>query len=710
MNNRIGLDFETYGDVDLPKYGMDRYIAGKYFTPTLASTYHVDDNGTVHRNRFDFVQDYYESARTKLLEVIEGKQIVAHNAPFEQAVLKWMGRPLSHRRFIDSAVVARVAGAGSRLEQAAPQLLGIDKMEEGRALIKLFAIPGKLQEANGTDEFDPDIVSLYPQEWSLFGDYCDLDAELGYRIVHEWGWLYTDQEHEYAAITSDMNDVGWRVDLDTVHEMQRRYKENQRVALADFHDLYADGVSDPLNFNSFKQQKEFCLERGVKARSFDEDHVAKLLTAVTRKLEQGTLPYDKQMQLEEVKKFLLTKQILGGSSLSKLQKIIDLVGDGDRLRGQYLHVGAAATLRTSGKGVQMQNLKRLTTPADMSELDDPDAEWSNDELAVNLRQVFTASHPQGALIVGDFSSVESRGLAMAAGARWKVDAFFAGKDMYKVLAAKIDRCDYDDVTKARRQFGKVGELSCGYQAGAGAVQSFAAKMGTELTEAEAGQLVSDWRATNPEVEALWETLDQLLREVVVGGIPVATRIIGIGGYRIRFERMAPPPSLLDLHKDAVSVRMQLFTDIGEAILSRVFHGCYVRGRDVGYYKPAKNKTGAPWVNHYRHPKTGAVVYYKLYGGKLTGTLVQSMCREMFFHSLKVLTTDLYNYDNVQIVGQFHDEIVLDWQPPTPAQKVAGTYLTLDEAKAVLEKAMTDPGRVRGFPLAADIKHDYRYTK
>jgi hypothetical protein len=62
----------------------------------------------------------------------------------------------------------------------------------------------------------------------------------------------------------------------------------------------------------------------------------------------------------------------------------------------------------------------------MSELDDATVEWSNDELAVNLRQVFTARHPDGVLIVGDFSSVESRGLGYIAGAEWKMEAYHQG--------------------------------------------------------------------------------------------------------------------------------------------------------------------------------------------------------------------------------------------------------------------------------------------
>jgi hypothetical protein len=35
---------------------------------------------------------------------------------------------------------------------------------------------------------------------------------------------------------------------------------------------------------------------------------------------------------------------------------------------------------------------------------------------------------------------------------------------------------------------------------------------------------------------------------------------------------------------------------------------------------------------------------------------------------------------------------------------------LDIAKSVIERDMSNPGFAVGFPLAADIKDDYRYTK
>jgi hypothetical protein len=510
-----------------------------------------------------------------------------------------------------------------------------------------------------------------------------------------------------------MNDVGWPVDVGLVQEMQRRYLDNQAKALAEFRAKHEAHLTPEdiiegkaLNFASFPQLKKWCEMRGVKCKSFDEEHVTMYLARIRKRIEThgNTMKLDQLQNLMHVKEMLTTKQILGGSSLKKLQAILDQVGPDDRLRGQYLHIGAGQSWRTSGRGVQLQNLKRLAEVKDMDELEDEDTDWTNEELARNLRQVFTASHDDGALIVGDLSSIESRGLAYLAGAEWKLQEFRNGKDMYKVLAARIDGCAYDAVTKDRRQFGKVGELSCGYQAGGGAVQSFAKKMGTMLTEGEANQLVSDWRLANPEVVELWEILDSLLHQVVEGGIPVAHHEIG-NGMRVQVTRAATPMSLIKLHKDAVSIEVQLIAPNQVVYLRRFFHGCYMRGRNVCFYKPTEKKSGDVWVNHYRDPKTGEIRFYSLYGGKLAGILTQSMCREMFFTCLRKLNDSVYWVPNLQIIGQFHDEIVLDWWPDRTTSS-----LTLEQAENLLKRHMSNPDTLIGFPMAAEVKHDYRYTK
>ena len=690
MPKLIGLDFETYSAVDLPKHGLARYVNDPTFRPLIGS---VAAEGMTTQ-RFDFIKQ--GNVAVKVLDALIGNAtIVAHNAPFEQAVLNRMGLHYASSRFIDSAVVARAAGAAGRLEAAAPQLLGIDKIEAGKNLMRVFSIPAK--DAEPGKAFDPQIIEDNPQDWDDYGHYCDVDAELGLRIVLNYRGVLSPREMQYQAVTMDMNNHGWCIDYDTVVEMQRRYVENQERTLQNFRDLHS---ADELNLNSLKQLKEWCEKRGIKATSFAEKPVIKLLARIETKLNSGAkLTPEKRHDYEAVKDLLVTKQVMGGSSLKKLQVMLDTQLDG-RLYDQYLHCGAGQTLRTTGRSVQMQNLKRLSTIRDMDELLDRSIHWANDELAENIRQAFTASDPRGALVVGDFSSVESRGLAWLAHEDWKLNAYRKGQDLYKVLATKIFGVPYDQVTKEQRQIGKVGELSCGYGAGPQAVVDFAEGMGVQLELAEATKLVWDWRDANPNIVELWEQLNTMLHDVVANR-KVAARWELSDGMHVRLARVPMPSSLLNINPHAVTVRMSVETVGGGVILNRYFHGCHQRGRNVVYYKPSELKTGELWKDTFIDPKTKQRRHYELYGGKLAGILTQSFCRELFFESLLKVHEGCEGNSQITPVGQFHDEIVLDFKPGA---------MSLDEVKTGLNVRMSSSDMAPSFPLAADIKHDYRYTK
>ncbi len=701
VNRWIGLDFETYSGTDLTVHGLARYIADPDFTPLIVSYYYTE-GWTVKQGTFDFI-DNFELARIRLEELLDGHIVIAHNAGFEKAVLDWLGIKVELMDMIDSAVIARAAGAAGKLEAAGPQLLGIDKMEEGWPLIKLFSIPGPYQEKNGNRKFDPQIVDDNPDKWATFIEYCEVDAKIGYCIVDSYSHLNTDDEHSFQAVTMAMNETGWHIDLPLVEEMERRRQENVTMALEEFraeHD-----VTNEKFFNSMPQMKAFCLEHGIKANSFDESHVARMISTITKKLNANAVPTDKRQGYQAVVDMLHTKQMLGGGSLSKLRTLLNTTASDGRLYDQYMHIGAGQTYRTSGRGVQLQNLKRLgANQIEMEDLLDDDNHFENDVLAENVRQLFTAEHEDGRLLVGDFASVESRGLAWFAGAEWKLENFRKGKDMYKVLAGQMFSISYEAVTKHQRQAGKVGELSCGYGAGDSAVQEFANGMGVEMTKEEAGVLVRDWRLVNPEILQLWTDLDAMLHQVVEGHTGDVRKQLP-DGFTLVIERTKTPTSLQKLNASAKSISIKIFDSRNNMFMHRIFHGCYIRGRNVGYYKPTERKTGDLWKNSYMHPKTKQLVFYNLYGGKLAGILTQSFCREIFMRVLVKAHEWASHVPNIQLVGQFHDEIVVEWKP-----EISFPALGLTHVQASLKQIMSDPGQVKSFPLAAEVNEAYRYIK
>ena len=688
----FGLDFETFGTRDLPTVGLDNYLADPEFKPLLAAV--SWDFNAARSLVFDFVCDpFAENNFNKFLSERE-VYAIAHNASFERGVLK-RSFPRYHIEVSDSAVASRCAGGDSKLKNAGPQLLGIEKFEVGERLIKKFSVGDTPPTAEQVSD-DPD--------WQLFKEYCVQDARISYLLNRECHLEYAAKERLFERQTSQMNALGWPVDIPLVCEMQTRYLANQEKALREFQERY--DPNGELNLNSPLQLKRWCGERGIRASSFDKEAVPRMIAAIRKKMVSPTLPLDKLQAYDEVLAMLELKQTLGGSSLKKLKVILEKVSEDGRLRDQYLHCGASQTRRTSGMGVQMQNLKQLGPhPDNVEELKDPSIHWSNDMMADNLRQCFTSSHPKGALIVGDFSSVESRGLAYIANEEWKLEEYRKGRDMYAVLAQKIFGIpDYDSIRKSspERRAGKVGELSCGYGAGAGAVLSMAKKLSIDMSEAQAQNLVRDWRSVNPKIVTFWAELEQRLNQAFTQGSSITTIEPG-ESLGVAIMQTHTPGSLQEQHPGAQSMRVEVFnSDLpSRTVFSRIFHGCYRRGKNLCYYKP-NAVNGRLWSTVYRDPTTKQLRHYDLYGGKLAGILTQSFCRELFFNCLTNLSEELQN-SGVEIIGQFHDEIVLNWDP-------SKAEIPLHEACKILGEQMSDPGKFKKFPLTAEVKYDYRYIK
>ena len=688
--------------MNLPSRGLDNYVKDPSFRVLMAAL-HIEEDFVQRTKLFDFVQDKYAAIKL-LADLNTAERIYAHNASFERAVLKHLYGEDKYFPLYDTAAIARMCGAGSSLAAAAPQLLDENKMESGTRLIQKFSIPSK----TGTALVDTmDTWSTQDKDdWKLFGEYCILDAELSHCLGEgtHMRELFNDREHVYEELTQNMNDTGWYVDLDLVERMQEQYQRNLVQAENDFQKLY-----DPdkkLNFRSTPQLRKWCAERGVRASSFDELSVKKLLARIEKRLDSSSKTLrspQTDKNLTEVKAMLTTKQILGGSSLSKLEAIKNQVSADGRLRGQYLHAGAGQTFRTSGRGVQLQNLKRLgKTPEDVEgSLED----WSNKMLANNLRQVFRAEHPQGELIVSDYSSIESRALAYIAGADWKLNAYRQGRDMYKVLASAMFGVPYGNVTSEQRQTGKVGELSCGYGAGPKAVQDFAEKMGVIFSANEAATTVRDWRATNTEVVELWKKLDDAIRQVVIEKKPSAIVTAGLASrpMTITFRAKYAPFSIHKMSDKYMTVMMQVrHYRAAENIVTRVFQGCYDNHGEVCYLKPSELKSGNPWLSTWT--KDGQTGPYKLYGGKLTGILVQSYCREIFFAGLHLLTNFIDPFDNLKMVGQFHDEVVVEWTPSDSPNSV-----DLQGAKQLMKYFAEHP-LFEDIPIALSTSSAHRYIK
>lgn len=124
------------------------------------------------------------------------------------------------------------------------------------------------------------------------------------------------------------------------------------------------------------------------------------------------------------------------------------------------------------------------------------------------------------------------------------------------------------------------------------------------------------------------------------------------------------------------------------------------GTEVTYHRtpvsPSKHKL---WVDHSIDSDTQEKYTNKLYGGRLTGILIQSIAREIFFSMLKEINKHL---QGIKMVGQFHDEVVIE----VPAYVYSQAAI---DAEIRLVDLMSDSPSSE-LPIGSSASSDYRYIK
>jgi DNA polymerase len=216
------------------------------------------------------------------------------------------------------------------------------------------------------------------------------------------------------------------------------------------------------------------------------------------------------------------------TAVSKFDKMLRTRCADGRVRNLY-RVYGAVTGRWSGEGFQPQNLKRpeiLRTDALVAEamaiVLAGDYEGAKARYGDVLRMLGDLSRsmlvpaPGCRFIVGDFSTIEARVLALLAGDLDKLTRFRdfdagVGRDLYCTAAEQVLGLDHVDEKSGERQLGKTFELGLGYQMGGGRLLTSIRKarvLGTEgTTETDTARWVGRWRAANPKIVAYWSMLD-----------------------------------------------------------------------------------------------------------------------------------------------------------------------------------------------------------
>ena len=606
MGRILGIDIETFSDVDLIKCGVYAYADSPAFE-VLLFAYCFDGGET---RVIDLAQG--EVLPEDVVEAVFDGSVVktAFNANFERTCLsKYFGRYLPPDSWHCSAVQAAMLALPRSLEDVGA-VLGLDerKMKEGKELIRYFCVPCKPTKANGGRRRN--LPCHAPEKWEMFKSYCMRDVDVEKAIRRKLGkFPIPEGEMEVYRLDQRINDRGVLVDMGLVRQAVRCERLHKEVVTGRAYEL--TGLENP---NSVAQLKGWLGENGVEAESLSKKAVAELIGE-----SDG-----------EVEELLRLRLLMAKTSVKKYEAMERSVCSDGRVHGLLQFYGANRTGRWAGRLVQVQNLPQNHLPdlelarglVREGRFEDLELFYgSTPEVLSEL--IRTAFVPEAGcrFVVADFSAIEARVLAWLAGERWRLEVFSSHGKIYEASAATMFHVPVEEVTKGSplRQKGKIAELGLGYGGAAGALISMGA-LDMGLSEEELPSLVAVWRRANPHITQFWWDVDKAAVEAVVKR--TRTR-----AGRIAFEYR-----------------------------SGILFVMLPSGRRLAYVKPRMGvnrfgREGLTYEGILENKKWGRI---ETYGPKLVENIVQGTARDLLAEAM--LRVEKKGYP---IVMHCHDEIIAE---------------------------------------------------
>lgn len=447
----LGIDLETYSDVDLNKCGLYKYVEGDFHILLLAYAFDDEEVQIIDLACGELIPK-------EVLDAIDDPEIIkaAWNAQFERTCIgHYLGRTLSPDSWRCSMVHAASLSLPLSLKNAAKVLkTGEQKDRAGENLIKYFSVPCKPTKANGGRTRNLPEHDL--EGWRQFKEYCRQDVRTE-RDIRKRLELFPmpEQEWDYYHMDQRINDRGVEIDTDLVkaaitcdlalsEEMSRRAYE-------------LTGLENP---NSVSQLKSWLEERGIPVETLGKKNVAAMIAEL-----------DKNSCDEEALDMLKLRLQMAKSSVKKYQAAERCVCKDKRARGLFQFNGASKTNRWAGRHLQLQNLPQnhISTLDEarelvkMGEIGMLESIYGNvPDILSQLIRTMLVPKEGCEFIVADFSAIEARVLAWLAGEEWRLEAFRNGEDIYCASASQMFGVPVvkHGVNGELRQKGKVAELAC----------------------------------------------------------------------------------------------------------------------------------------------------------------------------------------------------------------------------------------------------------
>lgn len=428
----LHLDIETYSRVDLKKNTVYRYVEDEEWMILICSW--CIGKGEIHTA--------YGHEEVSGIPGLFDPQVkkIAHNSDFERinfSALKGLpvGTYIDPEEYIDTAVLASLWGYPRSLKGFCKVVGGEAKDEAGGRLINMFSVPNRKGGRTLPEE--------RPADWDAYVEYNRQDVISMRDNIYRLGKGFPSAEEYEAWITATrINDRGIKIDTALAGAAHRQYEANKARDLARVKEI--TGLDNP---NSVQQFKGWLAERGFEMESIDKAHVAELL-------ERDDLP-------NEIREAVERKQLAALSAATKYVIAQGSTNSDGRIRGTIKYA-YANTARFSGAVLSPHNLPR-------DHFTDAEGEHDTEAEQVAIDKLLAGVHVGsedlkklvrpllvGPFTVSDYSAIEARLTAWAAGEDSVLESFRRGEDIYVATAERMggEKAGFD------RQRGKSATLGC----------------------------------------------------------------------------------------------------------------------------------------------------------------------------------------------------------------------------------------------------------
>lgn len=428
----LHLDIETYSTVDLKKNTVYRYVEDEDWMILICSW--CIGQGEIHT-----AYGHEEISGIPGLFDPNVKKI-AHNSDFERinfSALKGLpvGTYIDPEEYIDTAVLASLWGYPRSLKGFCKVVGGEAKDEAGGRLINMFSVPNRKGCRTLPEE--------RPADWEAYVEYNRQDVISMRDNIYRLSKGFPSAEEYEAWITATrINDRGIKIDTALAGAAHRQYEANKKKDLARVKEI--TGLANP---NSVQQFKGWLADQGFEMDSIDKAHVAELL-------ERDDLP-------DEVREAVERKQLAALSAATKYVIAQGSTNSDGRLRGT-IRYSNANTGRMTGVTLSPHNLPRDHFTDAEGEHDTEAEQAAIDKLLagvhVGSEDLKKLVRPllMGPFTVSDYSAIEARLTAWAAGEDSVLESFRNGEDIYVATAERMGgaKAGFD------RQRGKSATLGC----------------------------------------------------------------------------------------------------------------------------------------------------------------------------------------------------------------------------------------------------------